>query len=124
MYVHPYPGRGQDAAAWELQGRAKPSASETRGALVRLVRLCCWFLGHHAPYLPQEQLGVVLLRLEALALYADYLTRCAALSSLCKLAILLKSLDVKMAVYEYLHALEVAEFDLSTCPDVKVSLYS
>jgi hypothetical protein len=111
---------GRSSATWQLQGQEPPNLSKVRGSLARLKRLACWFLGQYAPAMPREQMGAVLVRLRMLALYADFLTRCAAVSALCKTAVLSDSLDVMVAIYEFLHSLEVAEFDLSICPDVKV----
>ena len=108
-------------AVWELHGlEQRPNLSQVRGALARLRRLGCWFLGQYNTLLPRDQAGVVFIRLQTLALYADYLTRCAAVAALCKIATLTENVDMKLAVYEFLHSIEVAEFDLNICPDVQV----
>lgn len=97
-----------------------PGLSEARSAVARLRRLALLFLRHYITSFPVEHLSAVLLRLQMLSLYADYHTRAAAVSALCHASLSIDNLDVKLTVYEFLHALEVAEFDLHTCPDVKV----
>jgi hypothetical protein len=106
---------------WELQGQKPRGLSEVRSALTRLKRLGAWFLGEYCARLPPEQMTAVLVRLQTLSIYADYHTRCAAVTALCKVATVIDSLEVKASVYEFLHSLEVAEFDLHICPDVNVS---
>ena len=101
---------------WEAHGQSRPSTScaQRRHARVHLLRLACWFLGEHtaASHFHSEHLGVILLRLQTMALYAEYYTRAAAVGALCKVAVVMESLDVKLSLYEFLLGLE-KETDLT-----------
>jgi hypothetical protein len=97
---------------WQAQGQPQPPTfPQRRAACIRLVRLACWFLGEHAFYFPADRLGAIILRLQTLGLYSDCLTRSMALGALCKIAVCC-SLDVKVALYEYLDGLQKADFDI------------
>lgn len=97
------------ARVWHSQGCAgPPSHSEARAVRVRFVRQAQRLLARWAEQLPQHEDGlgaVVLLRLQATALYGDAQTRTAALDTLCKLAVGSASLDVKVAAYNFLSSL-------------------
>ncbi len=104
-------------AVWEAQGMLGPfTTAERRAAVARLQRLVCWLLGEHASSsrFPPDRLGVVLLRLQTLAVCSDYFSRSAALVALCKIAVRVDSLDVKMALFEFLQGQEAVDWDLPT----------
>jgi len=98
---------------WQAQGQPQPpSPVQRRAACIRLVRLACWFLGEHALDFPADRLSMIILRLQTLGVFSDCFTRSMALGALCKIAVGCESLDVKVTLYEYLHGLEKADFDI------------
>ncbi|KAM3577333.1 hypothetical protein VYU27_000763 [Nannochloropsis oceanica] len=123
----PSQGNGTDASStadaasivrhlhvWQAQGQPKaPTFAYRRAACIRMVRLACWFLGEHAFHFPSDRLGVIVFRLQTLGLFSDCFTRPMALQALCKIAVRCDSLDLKVRLYEYLHGLEKADFDIA-----------
>lgn len=100
-------------SVWQAQGQPQPPTFvQRRAACLRLVRLACWFLGEHALHFPADRLGAIILRLQTLGLYSDCFTRSMALGALCKIAVCCESLELKVSLYEYLHGLEKADFDI------------
>jgi hypothetical protein len=98
---------------WQAQGQPKaPTFAQRRAACIRLVRLACWFLGEHALHFPADRLGVIVFRLQTLGLFSDCFTRPMALQALCKISVRCESLDMKVRLYEYLHGLNKADFDI------------